>query len=283
MKYSEYNEGKQHGTSSFPLQFYSADSRKPNYPTHSLHWHREFEISRVLDGEVAMYINNVKHILRAGDVVFIGCGVLHRQEILDGCCETLVFNTKIVSGYNTGRISELIQPIVSSDAEISIFCPEANDVVNELFDLVQIDEKYIELKITSLISEIFYRLYKNGAVKVSHLENKRFAHRREIMTILIDYIEKNYTHRITLADLAEISQINEKYLCRFFKEFTGMTPIDYINRLRVDRACYDMTVNKRNVTEAAYENGFNELSYFSKCFKKYKGVSPGQYRSKITE
>ena len=70
----------------------------------------------------------------------------------------------------------------------------------------------------------------------------------------------------------------EKYLCRFFKEFTGHTPTDYINRLRVERACYEMKFNHLNVTEAAYECGFNEISYFSKCFKKYKGVSPGKYR-----
>ena len=101
------------------------------------------------------------------------------------------------------------------------------------------------------------------------------------MTLLLDKIEREYSRKITLAELSEIAQINEKYLCRFFKEFTGQTPIDYINRLRVDRACYEMTVNKLNVTETAYECGFNELSYFSKCFKKYKGVSPGQYRSEF--
>ena len=86
--------------------------------------------------------------------------------------------------------------------------------------------------------------------------------------------------RLTLSDLAELAQVNEKYLCRFFKEYTGQTPIDYINRLRVDRACYEMSVTGMNVTEAAFECGFNELSYFSKMFKKYKGIAPGEYRKR---
>ena len=75
--------------------------------------------------------------------------------------------------------------------------------------------------------------------------------------------------------------MNEKYLCRFFKSYTGQTPIEYINRLRIDRACFEMTVNRMNVTDAAYECGFNELSYFSKMFKRYKGVTPGQYKQRF--
>ena len=103
------------------------------------------------------------------------------------------------------------------------------------------------------------------------------------MALLVEKIESEYTHKITLRDLSEIAQINEKYLCRFFKEFTGQTPIDYINRLRIDRACYEMSVNKLNVTEAVYECGFNEISYFLKIFKKYKGITPGEYRKRYCE
>ena len=74
--------------------------------------------------------------------------------------------------------------------------------------------------------------------------------------------------------------MNEKYFCRFFKEFTNITPIDYINRLRIENAAHSLLEAGFTVTEAALDNGFNDISYFSKIFKKYKGVSPKRY-SKI--
>lgn len=280
MKYNEYYENRQHGTNEFPLQLYSEKLISREEKHIPLHWHREFEIMRVIEGTVPLFLNGVEYNLKAGEVAFIGCGMLHQHSAVNNFYEVVVFDLRMVSGYGLSKISDLIQPILSGDAEILMRCPEADGIVNQLFETIIEKKPFYELKITSLIADLVYCLYANNAVVLTHTENKRFAHRREVMTLLIDYIEANYKQKITLSDLACISQINEKYLCRFFREFTGLTPIDYINRLRIDHACFDMTVNKRNVTEAAYENGFNELSYFSKCFKKYKGVSPGQFKQK---
>ena len=65
--------------------------------------------------------------------------------------------------------------------------------------------------------------------------------------------------------------------CRIFKEFTGRTPIDYVNQLRIDQACIDLTLHHKNVTEAALDVGFTDVSYFTKLFKRTKGVTPREY------
>ena len=98
------------------------------------------------------------------------------------------------------------------------------------------------------------------------------------LTRLLEWIDENYTQKITLASLAKISGFNEKYLCRFFKEYTSHTPIDYINRLRVEKAADDMLSRHMSVTEAAYANGFNDSAYFSKMFRQIKGISPSEFR-----
>lgn len=279
MKFSEYREQKTHGTPHFPLEYYYVDEKHPQYVM-PLHWHSEFEVLRVKRGRLAIYLNNEVYDLREGDVIFIPSGTLHRGEPRDCAYDCAVFDLRIASGYSSSRVSELIQPLISSDAEVDHICHGAEGCAVELLETVEKTEPLYELKASSLVSELIYLLYSSGAVNKSQTEDKRITHRRALMTLLIDKIEREYTGRITLADLAEIVGMNEKYLCRFFKSFTGQTPIDYINRLRVDRACFDMTVNKMNVTEAAYESGFNELSYFSKIFKKYKGMTPGQYKQR---
>ena len=279
MKFSEYREQKTHGTKSFPLEYYFVDENHPQYVM-PLHWHSEFEVLRVNRGRLAVYLNNEVYDLGEGDVIFIPSGTLHRGEPKDCAYDCAVFDLRIASGYSSSRVSELIQPLISSDAEVDHICRGAEDCAAELLETVAKAEPHYELKSASLVSELIYLLYSFGAVKKIQTEDKRIVHRRALMTLLIDKIEREYTAKITLSDLAEIVGMNEKYLCRFFKSFTGQTPIDYINRLRVDRACFDMTVNKMTVTEAAYECGFNELSYFSKIFKKYKGITPGEYRKR---
>lgn len=279
MKFSEYRENKTHGTLSFPLEYYLVDEKHPQYVM-PLHWHREFEVLRVLRGRLALYLNNEIYDLRTGDVIFIPSGTLHRGEPTDCAYDCAVFDLRIASGYSSSKLTELINPIISSDVEIDHICHAADRCAAALLDTVTEKDPYFEVKAASLVSELIYLFYTTGAVKQSHTEDERIVHRHSVMTLLIDKIEREYTGKITLADLAEIAQMNEKYLCRFFKSYTNQTPIDYINRLRIDRACYEMTVNKMTVTSAAYECGFNELSYFSKMFKKYKGVTPGQYRQR---
>ena len=279
MKYAEYLENKKHGTEQFPMQYYFVDEGHPQYEM-PLHWHREFEVLRVVRGCFALYLNNEMTMLQSGDVVFIPSGVLHRGEPRDAAYECVVFDLSICGGYKTAVAGETIRKIISGDVELPHFCREAEEDAQRLIDAVRAKEKLYELNASALATSLIYTLcHFHEEEKVSS-DSKRTAKRNAVMALLIDKIEREYTHKITLRDLSDIAQINEKYLCRFFKEFTGQTPIDYINRLRIDRACFEMSVNKLNVTEAVYECGFNEISYFSKIFKKYKGMTPGEYRKR---
>ncbi|MBE6646174.1 MAG: helix-turn-helix domain-containing protein [Ruminococcaceae bacterium] len=279
MKYREYREVKLHGSSEFPFEYYLVDKNHPHYVM-PLHWHTNFEVIHVISGKLSLHLDNVEYILSADDVAFVGCGVMHRAEPCDCLYECAVFDLSIISGYNTTKVFEYIGPIISQNAEVDAICASASPYVIRLFEIAAGEEEYYELEIASALSRLLCELYRAEAIRNITPDSKKISHRRSVMAQLIDEIEKNYAQKITLSDLAESAQINEKYLCRFFKEFTGFTPIDYINRLRIDKACYQLAVNKMNVTEAAYECGFNELSYFSKCFRKYKGISPGAYRSK---
>ena len=103
------------------------------------------------------------------------------------------------------------------------------------------------------------------------------------MTLVLDWIERNYAEHITLGKLAEVAGSNEKYFCRFFKEYTGNSPVEYLNRLRVERVCLAMAAGDQSITEAALDCGFNDISYFCKIFKRYKGVTPREYRHRFEE
>ena len=277
VKYTEYKETKKHGTDEFPLQYYCVDFKHPQYIM-PLHWHGETEIIRINEGRLNLWLNNEKHELSQGDVIFVEGGTLHRGEPENCRYECVVFDPRLVSGQRNSRIAELVRRFCSGRAGLAPYCTAANGIANQLIDTVRAADMFYELKAASLVCELVRLFYTEDAMSTEQSSDKRSSHRRAMITVLLEKIETDYAERIALCDLAALVGVNEKYLCRFFKEFTGYTPTDYINRVRVERACYEMKFNRKNVTEAAYECGFNEISYFSKCFKKYKGVSPGKYK-----
>ncbi len=282
MKFAEYKETMKRGSRSFPIQYYHVDKGHPNYVM-PLHWQSEFEIIHVKRGRLQLFLNNELYVGEPGAVFFISPGILHRAEPLDCVYECAVFDLKLLSGYGESKMSEFIRPLISSEMEADVICGSASEAVYELFSVISVESEFYEFSVISALNRIFFYLYSSGAVKGSQKKNKAFNHKRSQMILLLDRIDEEYTHKISLSELAEESGLNEKYLFRIFKEFTGQTPTEYINSMRIDRACYEMKVVGLSVTDAAYESGFNELSYFSRVFKKYKGITPGEYKKSIAK
>lgn len=71
--------------------------------------------------------------------------------------------------------------------------------------------------------------------------------------------------------------LNPNYFGSIFKKYTGKTPVEYINSVRVEKAAELLGIGY-SVTKAAASSGFGDPFYFSKVFKKIKGVSPKDYR-----
>lgn len=94
-----------------------------------------------------------------------------------------------------------------------------------------------------------------------------------------DYIAQHYTEGITLNDVAENLGISKGYVSTLFTQNLQCGFVDYLNRVRVDRACSYLEQNFFKTYEIAYRVGFRDEKYFSKVFKKIKGMSPKEYRS----
>lgn len=93
----------------------------------------------------------------------------------------------------------------------------------------------------------------------------------------MDYIMLNLSSPLLLSQIAEHVHLNPSHLSRKFKEDTGMTITDFINRKRVEEAAVHLRKGNITITEAAFLVGFNDLNYFSKVFKKLMNVTPSRY------
>ncbi len=94
----------------------------------------------------------------------------------------------------------------------------------------------------------------------------------------VAYIEKNFSHDISIAELSATVGYSERQLSRLFTETFSKTPVEYITRLRMHRAMELLRSTTETIGEIAWQCGFPDPNYFSRVFKKYTGQTPSVYR-----
>lgn len=279
MQYFDLNEKKVHGTTDFPFEYYYVDHTHPRYVM-NYHWHIEFELIRVLSGSLEMTLDDESFPLHPGELVFVGDGVLHAGEPKDCIYECLVFDPMpfmklipVCSSY----IKQITDHSIQVDSFISKEHADVHQIIGHMFRALSEAKPGFEMESFGCIAAFFGHLF------TEHLYTERdpatWKRRRRIRQLrdVIDYMNANYASPINLGDLAASVSMSPKYFCRFFSQMTHRTPIDYLNRQRIEHACLELSTTDATVTEVALNCGFSDLSYFIKTFRRYKGVTPGQY------
>lgn len=93
------------------------------------------------------------------------------------------------------------------------------------------------------------------------------------------FIETNYQQHIDVNEVAKTVHLTTAAFCRYFKKSTHLTFTDFLNQYRINQA-KKLLIQDKNVSDACYESGFENLSHFNKTFKKFTGENPSVYRKK---
>lgn len=129
----------------------------------------------------------------------------------------------------------------------------------------------MEIRLRAVFSEILHLLltYRND-------RSINFDKTRKVEKA-IHYMVQNLSGDIRLNDISASVGVSHSYLGSIFKEVTGKSPIEYFIKMKMDKA-RDLLRDGASVTEAALMLGFNDIYYFSKCFKKHECTNPSEYR-----
>ena len=275
-------EKKRHGTPDFPIEYYYLEENTPRYVMPA-HWHTDIEIIRVKKGSFKAYLNNSEYIGTPENILFVEGGCLHRGQPRDCVYECVVFDPAMLLHGRVDAAEKYILPFVdvtaNMDKQIFRKDSEVPSVVDKLFESLRERKDGYELEVMSILYEIVRLLWLEGHVSVSKRGDTSPA--ADTVRGIIGHLERNFKEQVKLDELAKIAGVSKIYLCRIFKEYTSKTVVEYLNELRISAACHDMTVRGKSITEAAYDSGFNDLSYFSKIFRRYMGETPKNYKERM--
>lgn len=133
-------------------------------------------------------------------------------------------------------------------------------------------DKNKEFLLDLYAQELVYNLFKiKGIQQVINLERVNPIHKS------LKYIQDNIRQPISISQLASDQNMSETNFCNSFKKIVGITPKEYITNMKLTKA-KDMLKNQ-NVTEVAFDLGYENISHFIALFKNKYGITPKQYKS----
>ena len=260
-----------------------------------LHKHVEYEIMLFTQGSGKQFVGEGVSDYKAGDMALIGSNVPHlhlchtkldatsvsNPEEKASAGEAIQFRPDIFPGQMEGipdyhLIHDLLQ---KSQYGIRFYDEGLFDEMLEMvreFDssgytsrivcLLRMLEKLHDCQHFRLLSDTAYN-QANPIPDVKEPVNKVYA-----------YLYNHFKEKVTLGEIAKFVNQNPAALCRYFKQRTDRSIFQCLAEIRIEHACKLLTYSKMNVSQIAYESGYNSVTHFVAQFEKITKRTPSEYR-----
>ena len=279
----EQREILEHGTNEFPIACYYDNLKKKFNPWH---WHEEYEVGIVREKSVMIKTPNVEYRLEEGDGFFINSGVLHAVQNCDAkesIVDSLVFHGSLVGGALGSLFWEKYILPVQSNAELPAICFRKGEV-EKAVEIIEsawmecVDGEYgFEVNVRFLLSNLFLLIHHENR-KTMQCKTAEESDKIKRIKVMTTYINESFQDKITLQDIADSAMVSKSECMRCFRSVLKISPIVYLNRCRLEYAASLLLSTSWKVSYVCQKCGFQDMSYFSKVFKRMYHCTPSEYR-----
>ena len=255
-----------------------------------LHFHEDYELCLTLNVRGKRILGNLVEDFTEKDLVITTPNVLHCYKrddaFLNVRCEVVViqFPKELPSWgiFDTDQLRN-IRNLLCQPAPGLKFSEETAEAVRERLLRLPRTEGF---EAVQLFFGILHELACADRTQVELIgvqsSDSTLPHSRRINKI-VQFVEKNYHHKISLEDVGELAGMSASSVSRFFKQRTRHNFWDYLNGFRIDRAAQMMIETEHTISEISYACGFNNISNFNRVFRERIGTTPSDYRNKFKE
>ncbi len=257
------------------------EDRTDNFFT-QLHQHEEIQISCILKGEGTYYIGDSFGQFSAGDIFAIGQHLPHvfkNQDSDQGVHMISLFFTP--DAYGSGffdhpefRDFKNLFEIVKLGCRLGSNLTEAKQRICEMRDQSALERFLSFIQMLQLFSRS--RLLPIS----SFVSKKRFGEEEgNRMRKIMEYTFAHYDSRLSVSQVAEMASMTPNAFCRYFKQRTNKTYINFVLEIRIGQACRLLKQRKDlQISEIAFRCGFNNLTNFNRKFRQFKNLTPSEFR-----
>ena len=153
--------------------------------------------------------------------------------------------------------------------------PETGEIFRTIFGLFATNERTDQIRALGM----YYAFY---ASVLPYLKAEQPVSYSPAVLAAIAFIEEHYAQNQSVAELAEACFVSESRLYHLFRKEMGISPIKYRNEIRVERTANELRKRNRQISDIAFECGFNSMTYFYEVFKAHTGMKPSEYQQANT-
>lgn len=256
-----------------------------------LHYHPEWQITTIEQGNGTLFIGDGIHRFQPGDLFIVGSNVPHMlksdahfyEEDSPGTYALSLFFDKNSFGSDFFELPEL--------SSVKAFLEEASRGIRFLGQ----DRELLRKNMFALLKlEDFERLQMMFDIlgnlsrwePIEYLSHSSFTEaQKELdghrLNDVFQYTLDHYQTSISLEEVAQVANLSIPAFCRYFKLHTRKSYIRFLNEVRISAACKLLKESPLNISQICFEIGFQNLSNFNRQFKKIMGYTPSQYREKM--
>lgn len=272
------------GTVNFPVRiFYDTRQKGDDILPHL---HKALEILCVISGEIHLIVGHVEKHLSSGQIALINSYDVHTIIGTDGSDAkyyVLQVEPDILSSY--GMDVRRYMPMhdeekflmQEDDTMIAL-----NTLIQQTFEHGQQRGKATEVNILADVFGIFAKIIaRSGNEDIGEKQVNYEKKASDRLQYIFSYVGEHYSEDISLDEIARNVHLTRNYFCRFFKQETGITFVEFLNKYRCKEAGELMRNTDMTITEIASSVGFKNLSYFNKTYKKLTGDTPSKNRRQV--
>jgi AraC-like DNA-binding protein len=256
------------------------------------HYHSEYEIDYIVKSHGTRYVGDNVGDFSNGNLVLIGSNVPHLWKNAPEFYNddpsyrvnalVIQFPGDFVQGFRNSypefrNIQELFE---RAERGICFTGLESEKLGSQLLGLLQLSGVERLIAFIRILEQMSvskaYRLLASEAYKTTVA-----AGSDQRLSKILNYIQLNYQNELSVDALARQFGMNTTAFCRYFKENTSKTMVQYINEMRVGYACKLLMDKTMSVSQICFESGFNNIANFNRIFKRINGCAPSEYRMKI--
>jgi AraC-like DNA-binding protein len=246
------------------------------------HYHPEYELTYIISGRGRRLVGDCYEDFAAGDLVLLGPNLPHTwvsEKTKGNTCEAIVIQfgelfTSPLLQFPEMEKMEKIFVMASKGIHIQ---PAANTQLIQT--IIQLPNQSPQNALTQLIQILFQvSSCTQRLLSSNHYKHTIGTGSQLRINKVFQYVQKHFKDNLQLTEVAAKLHLSETAFCKFFKRASGRTFSDYVNEIRIAHACKLLIETDKQVSQVAYESGFESLTYFNRIFLKKKNIRPKEWR-----